>query len=164
MDAFERLEQNSTGFFDAIDPQRLSNPMNCPETADAVHDSLRTGRPRPLRGDLNSRFQFGRRTRWHPAASVAALRQRVRGHGSQIVVRRSCGDRRDPDRLTNTHYFNIVNIHGRIYVVDAQTRDFTQDFSEYLGRERYDNLDYASGYDIVIRQEAAEVDISSLGD
>lgn len=145
-DQYDRILENPTEFFTSINP--TTNIANCPETADAVHDYLVTGRQRQVRGDLFSRFVFGRRTRFHQA-SLARLLSLVRSHGTHTVVRMSTGSRSNPQ---NTHYFILANIRGRVYVVDAYTREVNQNITEYLNRQPYDNLEYATAYDISVQE------------
>ena len=151
-DQYDEILANPSAFFNAVNP--TSNVANCPETADAVHDYLATGQRRQVRGDLFSRFRFSQRTRFH-SASLARLLSLVPRHGTHVVVRMSTGSRSQPQ---NTHYFILANIRRRIYVIDAYTREVNQNINEYLHRQPFDNLDYATGYDIAVEQSDLGLD------
>lgn len=152
-DRYDEILANPAAFFNAVNP--TTNVANCPETADAVHDYLVTGQRRQVRGDLFSRFRFSRRTRFRPAASLARLLLLVPRHGTHIVVRMSTGSRNQPQ---NTHYFILAHIRSRVYIVDAYTREVNQNINEYLHRQPFNNLDYATNYDIIVEQSDLGID------
>jgi hypothetical protein len=46
-----------------------------------------------------------------------------------------------------THFFIMANIAGRVYVLDASTRDRTTDHQEYVSRQGFAQLAFTRQYD-----------------
>jgi len=97
---------------------------NCPATASAVSHYLATGEIKAAhcnklaedQGYDVSDNEFTKSMKWQQANGF--INQRTPKHGSFVVVEGDRGDK-PPEGLTRWHYFTIVNIHGKRFVVDA---------------------------------------------
>jgi uncharacterized protein DUF4157 len=151
LDRFERLQPTNEprSILDQINPPVLENiraycVQNCPATAAALHNYLRTGNITeahcsplmereqgfgyevPAATRSFTRWSGGRRSAWR------YIQRRTRTHGNFVVVE---GDRVTPEAdVTRYHYFIILNIHGNRFVVDAYLREVTADIRGYLQR------------------------------
>jgi len=86
---------------------------NCPLTAEAVWKFLKTGEVRPARAQLpgsTKMLQCGSSS----TVTITQIRARLKkaGHGAHAVVTAN------PD-AEKEHSFNVVNVRGAIYLVDA---------------------------------------------
>jgi hypothetical protein len=102
--------------------------VNCPATAEALANYLRTGEVRPARGGSGGGAFIDCPDDMREA-SLASIMSLVRsgGHGTQVVIGASGpGDRQ--------HYAVLVNIDGAVYYADAYTRPpvFTTEVEGYL--------------------------------
>lgn len=134
----------------------LSRP-DCPATADAVDDYLNTGQVVQVPLSVGT-GRYATTANWRRARQRQALINHVRSLGANhhVVVR---GTRtaafvnqynqnhpEDPPLSTN-HYFVLANVGGRVYVIDAMTREITTNVNQYLTDEGLSTLDYASSYE-----------------
>lgn len=91
---------------------------HCPAVADAVRRYLETGDIVGARcGGFGNTFEV--RGHLHRRAFAAILERVHRGrHGFHVVVQ---GHRPPGTGLTDYHFFNLVNIHGTVFLFDAFT-------------------------------------------
>ena len=155
-DRFERLhpDRNPREVLNQINPPvverlRIYCTQNCPATAAALHDYLRSGQISQAHCDRMAEQQSGfgyevpRATRsfrrWGGEEGAwPFIRRRTASHGRFVVVE---GDRVQPQAgLTRYHYFVILNIRGQRFVVDGFLRQVTPGINAYLrdlGTRRY---------------------------
>jgi hypothetical protein len=102
---------------------------NCPLTADALWTFLRTGEVR-----VAKQLIPGVKVVACGAMQTTTLKSLKkdlikRGHGSHVVVTKNVGQ--DPGE----HSLNVVNIRGKLYVVDAYVQPpvFSDDLLSYIG-------------------------------
>lgn len=136
---FDDLLNDPRGVLSRLNPTPGGDPTNCPATADALENYLRTGQSTAVSDDMSLDFRIT--ADWRNAR-LNFLRQHVLqgGHGTHVVIR----GRRPPDsRFTEDHYFVLVNIRSRVYVADAWTHDFTENINEYVRRQEFNLYSYA---------------------
>lgn len=138
-DPFDKLLDNPQGILSGLNPTAGGDPTNCPATADALENFLRTGQLTTVSDEMVSDFRIT--ANWRNA-SLPFLRQHVLqgGHGTHVVVR---GRRPPGSQFTEDHYFVLVNIRHRVYVADAWTHDFQEDINEYVHRQEFNHYSYA---------------------
>lgn len=159
LDRFDRLSPSagyaSTYILKTLNPKALnfvaSNndacTANCPLTAVTMQTYLATGTINTIQCDPSNQgpgyliqpdpdTQWGRQRPW--AATLLALQPLLRNHGDFAVVE---GDRRASDNapaaiesqgITRYHYFNVVNIRGTLYYVDAFSGAVGSDLAGYV--------------------------------
>ena len=147
-------DQDPNDLLEEINPSIMEGRMrqthctqNCPATASAMSDYLQTGDINQahcnpfMERDANFGYQIGgnhsRQLRnWQRAWNY--IRRRTRRHGQFVVVE---GDRvTPPSNLTRWHYFIILNIRNRRFVVDAFIHEVTSNIRRYirnLGTRKY---------------------------
>lgn len=140
MDPFDQLLNNTQTIMTELNPTPGGDPYNCPATADALQNFLRTGQITPVLDDFSIDYRIT--AQWRNAR-LSFIRQHVLqgGHGTHVVVR---GHRPAHSQYSPDHYFVLVNIHNRVYVADAWTHDFTEDITEYVQRQEFSSYAYAS--------------------
>ena len=111
---------------------------HCPGVAAAVHQYLSTGTMAGARcGGAGYAFEIEAHFGHH--LTFAAILQRVRRgrHGFHVVVQAH----RPPNTgFTDWHYFNLLNIHGTVYLFDAFTFVRTSDRQEMTRYLSYNHL------------------------
>lgn len=125
--------------------------LNCPATAAALDSYLRTGQIDRAHCDLVAESSggigyeiiegsFGPSLRWLGGSGARArIFHRTHRHGDFVVVE---GDRGPdpPSGLSRYHYFVVVRIRDQRFIVDAFTRQVTDEINDYvtwLGTTRY---------------------------
>jgi hypothetical protein len=138
-DPFDELLNDPQGVLSRLNPTAGGDPLNCPATADALENFLRTGQLTTVSDELVADFRIT--ASWRNA-TMPFLRHLVLqgGHGTHIVVR---GRRPPGSQFTEDHYFVLVNIHGKVYVADAWTHDFQEDIQEYVDRQEFNQFSFA---------------------
>ncbi len=116
---------------------------DCPMTADAVDDYLNTGEVVAVPMTFSGRYSITANWRRIRLAQLITL-VRTLGPNHHVVVR---GTRPAGSGYTPNHFFVLANIGGRVYVVDAMTREVTSDVSEYVSRQGFNRLDYTRSYE-----------------
>jgi hypothetical protein len=159
LDRFDRLSPSagyaSTYILKTLNPKALnfvsSNndacTANCPLTAVTMQTYLATGTINTIQCDPSNQgpgyliqpdpdTQWGGQRPW--AAAFKALQPLLSNHGDFAVVE---GDRRASDNtpaaiesqgITRYHYFNVVNIRGTLYYVDAFSGAVGSDLAGYV--------------------------------
>lgn len=116
---------------------------DCPMTADAVDDYLNTGQVVAVPMTFADRFSITASWRSiHPQHLINLVQSMGRNH--HVVVR---GTRPRGSPYTHNHFFVLANIGGRVYVVDAMTREVTSDVGEYIRRQGFNRLDYTRSFE-----------------
>lgn len=143
-DPFDELLNNPQGVLSRLNPTAGGDPTNCPATADALQNFLRTGQVTPVSDDMSVDYRIT--ANWRNA-TLPFLRQHVLqgGHGTHVVVR---GRRPAGSQFAEDHYFVLVNIHHRVYIADAWTHDFQElrpppQQNEYVHRQEFNHYSYA---------------------
>ena len=102
---------------------------NCPLTADAVWAYLRTGEVRVAK-QLLPGIEVVVCGNVQPTNLQRLKRDMLKsGHGSHVIVTKNVGKR------PGEHSLNVVNIRGKLYVVDAYVKPpvFSEDLRYYIG-------------------------------
>lgn len=155
---YRRLLRERDAVYSAINPTGSLHAANCPETADALNDFLRTGTLRQVRtSSASAVFSFPHRIRWR-VGTLARIARRLR-NCSHVVVR---GMRRNPPpEVTPDHYFILFKVDDHVYAADAFTGELANDPQAYVDLEpagqRMTDFAYASGtsYDILVSDPLA---------
>ncbi|MBL8949227.1 MAG: hypothetical protein JNK82_00525 [Myxococcaceae bacterium] len=123
----------------SLNPRRSA--VNCPATASAVDEYLRTGTVNPaVSGGPRSTFAFAQR--WQAAGN---LQQVLRRDGSHVVLRGTRSeDYANLQGITREHYFVAVNRGGRLYAVDAYNHT-TAPLNEYLQCDQFQTIERYRG-------------------
>lgn len=149
-DRFEQITdpELSSGFLNNINPPyRVGQycAQNCPATADALEEYLRTGtinkaicdpvtEQRPGYGfDVAGSVFSGTFASWR--AAKAQITSQLKKHGDFVVVE---GTRSQAQmqryNLTQWHYFTVVNVKNKLFVIDAFNRgQVTDNLDAYAG-------------------------------
>jgi len=155
---YRRLLRERDAVYNAINPASGANAANCPETADALNDFLRTGTPRRVRtASASAIFTFPRGMRWRNA-TLSRIAGRLR-NCSHVVVR---GMRRNPPPdMTPEHYFILFKVDDHVYAADAFTGELEGNPQAYVDLEPIDrrmvDFAYATGasYDVTVSDPLA---------
>ncbi|WP_157097875.1 eCIS core domain-containing protein [Niabella ginsenosidivorans] len=103
--------------------------LNCPATAAALSDYLKTGKvnkaicnPRqegtPGYGFVVEKNTFSKAVNWKNAEKQ--IRAQLKKHGNYVVVEAKRSQKQmDDNHLAEYHYFTVVNVKGKLFVIDA---------------------------------------------
>jgi hypothetical protein len=121
---------------------------NCPDTADAVDDFLRTGQR--VEADVaHSRFRIQAHFRNATWGQITQSLLQL-GHGHHYVIR---GTRPPGSPLTSTHYFVVANIQSQVVLIDAYTHELLrtpEEFAEYRQRGQFHQLAYTEEFEATV--------------
>jgi hypothetical protein len=120
---------------------------DCPLTADAVDDYLRTGQIIPVPPSLYDRFTVT--ANWRSISRQALVRHiQSLGSNHHVVVRGTRPRRfQRQHQITSTHFFVLANIGNRVYVIDAMGQQITIDVSAYIENQGFNRLAYTEEYE-----------------
>jgi hypothetical protein len=172
-DHLDEFNSDPRAILERINPGRYCS-LNCPATADAFENFVRTGRIEAahcdhdaelrgtigydIRGRLSRPFNItpgetgnaSRRDR-RLQTFVGLVERQLGSHGDLMVIEAQRTEAqqigRSGRRLSAYHYFVLVNIRGAIFVVDAYqhvVRPLTA-FRDYLNHLNVTNLRYVQG-------------------
>jgi hypothetical protein len=112
--------------------------QNCPATAEALGEYLKTGKVNkatcePLAEgdpgygfDVSSMNTFTKPLPWKD--TEAAIRKQLVKNGDFVVVEGTRSAKQMADRgLSATHYFTVVNVHGKLFAIDASEGGYVRD-------------------------------------
>ena len=122
---------------------------DCPATADAVDDYLNTGQVVQVPLSVGT-GRYATTANWRRIRQRQALISHVRslGPNHHVVVR---GTRttafQNQYEVSANHYFVLANVGGRVYVIDAMTREITTNVNQYLDNQGLSTLHYTSSYE-----------------
>jgi Domain of unknown function (DUF4157) len=127
--------------------------LNCPATAAALDHFLRTGDVSPAicnpqkenipgYGFDISKDSFSTAVSWDRAEKI--IRAQLKNHGEFVIVQ-AIRSQEQMKRLTRDHYFSVVNVKGKLFVIDASEEGNVTDNLKYY----IDNVAVATTYRIV---------------
>ena len=157
-DRYEELKDDKKAkeVFEKLNPATLGRycTQNCPAVAEALEEYLKTGTfPEthcdPL-GEGNYGYDVGdtefsdKIVGWDKFWKAAS--PNLKKHGDFLVIEAERTEKQAKDNnLTQWHYFLVLNIKGKNFVIDAFTKEVNGDLTEYTTRLIANSYRYVKG-------------------